>query len=446
MYISRLFLYYIKNKRQDGDSMFIDIAKIHVKAGNGGHGAVAFRREKFEPSGGPAGGDGGHGGNVIMKVDEGLKTLMDFKYRRHYKAQPGEDGRNKKQYGKAGDDLILRVPPGTVVKDAETGIVIADLMFHGQEVVIARGGRGGKGNAKFATSVRQAPRFAEGGTPGEENEIILELKLIADVGLIGFPNVGKSTLLSVITDAKPKIANYHFTTLTPNLGVVQVDAGDSFVIADIPGLIEGASEGVGLGHEFLRHIERTKILVHLVDVSAQDGRDPVEDFHKINEELKKYSEKLSEKPQLVVANKMDIPGSEEEYARLEKEVKEYGYEIMPISAATKKGIRELEYKILELVKTYESTEELHEEVDASVVYKLKEKDKEVIVRKEDNVYYVEGYPIEKLISSVNFEDMDSVRYFQEVIRKKGIIEELKALGIEEEDTVNICGYEFEFFE
>ncbi len=428
-----------------GVRVFIDIAKIYIKAGNGGHGAVAWRREKFEPSGGPAGGDGGDGGSVILKVDEGLRTLMDFKYKRHYKAEPGENGKNKKQFGRNGKDLILRVPPGTVVKDEETGIVMADLTDHDQEVIIAKGGRGGRGNAKFASSTRQAPRFAEGGTVGEEINIVLELKMIADVGLIGFPNVGKSTLLSVITDAKPKIANYHFTTLTPNLGVVQVDNGDSFVIADIPGLIEGASEGIGLGHEFLRHIERTRILVHLIDVSGQEGRDPVEDFYRINEELKKYSEKLSEKPQLVVANKMDIPGSEEGFEKLKSEVEKYDYEIMAISAVTQQGIRELEYKILELVNKYEA-EEIHVEVSPEEVYKLKEKSNEITVRKEDNIYYVEGYPIEKLIDSTNFDDMDSVRHFQEILRKRGVIDQLREIGIDEEDIVNICGYEFEFFE
>ncbi len=425
--------------------MFIDVAKIHVKAGNGGHGAVAWRREKFEPSGGPAGGDGGDGGSVILKVDEGLRTLMDFKYKRHYKAEPGENGKNKKQYGKNGQDLVLRVPPGTVVRDEETGLVMADLKEHGEEVVIARGGKGGKGNAKFANSVRQAPRFAEGGTKGDEIDIRLELKLLADVGLIGFPNVGKSTLLSVITDAKPKIANYHFTTLSPNLGVVQVDNGESFVIADIPGLIEGASEGVGLGHEFLRHIERTRILVHLVDVSAQDGRDPVEDFYKINEELEKYSEKLAEKPQLVVANKTDIPGTEENFERLKKEVEKAGYEIMAISAVTQQGVKELEYKILEMVNTYEP-EEIHEEVSPEAIYTMKEKNNEVTVKKENGMYFVEGNPIQKLIDSTNFDDIDSIRHFQEVLRKRGVLDELRELGIGEEDSVNICGYEFEFFE
>lgn len=425
--------------------MFIDNAKIYVKGGNGGDGAVAFRREKYEPAGGPAGGDGGNGGSVIIEVDTGLRTLMDFRYKRHYKAQIGEQGRGKNQFGKNADDLILKVPPGTLVRDEETGVVLADLTESNSKVVIARGGRGGKGNSKFTTSTRQAPRFAEGGSKGEERWIILELKLIADVGLAGFPNVGKSTLLSIITDAKPKIANYHFTTLTPNLGVVRVDEGKSFVIADIPGLIEGAHEGVGLGHEFLRHIERTRVIVHLIDASGQEGRDPVEDFYKINEELEKYSEKLAEKPQIVVANKMDLPDSEEGYLRLKEEVEGKGYNIFAISAATVTGIKELKYAILEKLEEIGEPEPL-EEVDESKLYEFKKKDDEVTVTKQGNTYFVEGYPIEKLINSTNFDDHESVRHFQEIIRKRGIVEELKELGVQEEDIVNICGYEFEFFE
>ncbi|KNF09437.1 GTPase Obg [Gottschalkia purinilytica] len=426
--------------------MFIDVANIYVKGGNGGHGAVAFRREKYEPSGGPAGGDGGDGGSVILQVDNGLRTLMDFRYKKHYKAETGENGKAKKQYGRGGEDLILRVPPGTIVKDTETGLVIADLTKDKQSVVVAKGGRGGKGNAKFTTSTRQAPRFAEGGGKGEERNITLELKLLADVGLVGFPNVGKSTLLSIMTDAKPKIANYHFTTLTPNLGVVQVGGGDSFVIADIPGLIEGAHSGVGLGHEFLRHIERTRAIVHIVDVSSQEGRDPVEDFYKINEELKKYSPKLAEKPQIVIGNKMDIPGSQEGYNKLEEEVKKHGYSIYPISAATGKGIKELEYAILNKLQEIGEPEPIVEEVDENKLYELKSKDNEIIIKKENDKYIVDGYPIEKLINSTNFEDLDSVRNFQNVIRKKGIVDELKKLGIKDEDIVNICGYEFEFFD
>ena len=426
--------------------MFIDIANIYVKGGNGGNGAVAFRREKYEPAGGPAGGDGGNGGSVIIEVDSGLRTLMDFRYKKHYKAQVGEDGKSKNQYGKNGENMTLKVPPGTIVRDTETGVVLADLTEDKKSVVIARGGKGGKGNSKFTTSTRQAPRFAEGGSKGEERSITLELKLIADVGLIGFPNVGKSTLLSIVTDAKPKIANYHFTTLTPNLGMVQVDDGKSFAIADIPGLIEGAHTGVGLGHEFLRHIERTRLLVHLIDVSGQEGRDPIDDFYKINEELEKYSSKLAKKPQIVVGNKMDIPESEEGYKRLKEEVEKQGYSIYPISAATRKGIRELEYAILNKLEEIGEAEPIEEVIDESKLYEFKKNDSEVIVKKENEIYIVEGYPIEKLINSTNFDDHESARHFQEIIRKRGIVEELRKLGIQEEDIVNICGYEFEFFE
>lgn len=317
--------------------MFVDIAKISVKAGKGGNGSVAFRREKYIPMGGPAGGDGGDGGSVILVADEGLRTLMDFRYKKHYHAENGEDGRGKKQYGSAGEDLYLRVPVGTLVKDAETGIVLADLKTHGQQYVAARGGRGGKGNVKFKSSIRRTPRFAQPGTKGDEREIILELKLLADVGLIGFPNVGKSTILAAITSAKPKIANYHFTTLKPNLGVVSIGEGHSYVLADIPGLIEGASEGAGLGLDFLRHIERTKLLLHVIDASGQEGRDPVEDFHKINDELKQYSNKLSGKEQIIVLNKMELPDAINNAERIKKEFSEK-YEIIQVSAATGSGL------------------------------------------------------------------------------------------------------------
>lgn len=426
--------------------MFIDVVKIYVKAGNGGNGAVAFRREKYEPAGGPAGGDGGNGGNVILQVDSNIRTLMDFRYKKHYKAENGEDGKSKMQYGKKGQDLILKVPQGTIVRDAETNKIIADLTEDGSTFVIAKGGRGGKGNAKFATPTRQAPRFAEGGTKGEERWIILELKLIADVGLVGFPNVGKSTLLSIMTDAKPKIADYHFTTLTPNLGVAELDGGRSFVIADIPGLIEGAHAGVGLGHEFLRHVERTKVLVHLVDVSAREGRDPVEDFYKINEELEKYNPKLAAKPQIVVANKMDILGEGDGYDRLKAEAEKLGLEIYAISAATRQGIKELENAIWNKLQTVGETEPIYDDVDENKIYELTDKKDEIIIRKEDDKYFVEGNQIEKLLNSTNFEDLDSVRYFQRVLKRKGVIDRLKELGVKDQDIVNICGFEFEFFD
>lgn len=427
--------------------MFVDKVKIFVQGGKGGNGAVAFRREKYEPSGGPAGGDGGRGGSVILKVDEGLKTLMDFKFKKHFKAQPGEDGKSKTKFGKKGEDMILRVPPGTIVKDAENDVVIADLKDKDQVFVIAKGGRGGYGNAKFATSTRQAPRFAKPGEKGKEGWIVLELKLIADVGLIGFPNVGKSTLLSIISDAKPKIANYHFTTLTPNLGVVKIGEGESYVVADIPGLIEGAHQGVGLGHEFLRHIERTRLMVHVVDISGQEGRDPVDDFYKINEELTKYSTKLAKRPQIVVGNKMDLVSSEESLEDLKKTIEDLEYPLYFISAATNDGIEKLKYAIWNELQTIEEPEPLFDEVDERKLYEFEnKKGEDIIIRKEDGIFIVEGYAMERLVDSTNFQDIDSLRHFQEMLKKKGVIDRLKELGIKEEEIVNVCGVEFEFFD
>ncbi len=424
--------------------MFIDVAKIHLKAGKGGDGAVAFRREKYEPSGGPYGGDGGDGGNIVLQGDEGIRTLMDFRYKRSYKAENGENGRTKKQYGKKGQDLILKVPVGTLVKDAETGKVIADIREHNQQFIIAKGGKGGKGNAKFATPTRQAPRFAEPGRKGEERTVILELKLLADVGLVGFPNVGKSTILSILSDAKPKIANYHFTTLKPNLGVVRVDEEQSFVIADIPGLIEGAHEGAGLGLDFLRHIERTRVLVHVLDASGQEGRNPIEDFYKINEELFKYNEKLKEKEQIIVANKMDLPESKEWLIKIKEEFEPKGYQIYPISAATNEGINRLKFAIWEMVNKVEANyETFDEEIDITIE---EPKEEPIVVKKENGMFIVEGSFIERLLYSINFNDLESVRYFQNVMRQKGIVDKLKELGIKEYDSVFICGHEFEFFE
>ncbi|WP_066503367.1 GTPase ObgE [Abyssisolibacter fermentans] len=422
--------------------MFIDKAKIFVKGGNGGHGAVAWRREKFEPSGGPAGGDGGYGGNVILQVDEGLRTLMDFRYKRKYCAQNGDNGRKKYQFGKKGMDLIIKIPAGTIVRDELTNKVIADMTENDQTFVIAKGGRGGKGNAKFATATRQAPGFAEGGTKGEERNIILELKLLADIGLIGFPNVGKSTILSIMSDAKPKIANYHFTTLKPNLGMVRIGENKSFVMADIPGLIEGAHKGIGLGHEFLRHIERTKILVHMIDVSGHEGRNPIEDFYKINEELKEYNSLLLERPQIVVANKMDIPGAEEGYTALKEELEPKGYVVMKLSAATRKGVEELKFKIWEELKNAPDLEPIIKVEEVTFENPTKE---DYVVKAQDGKFIVEGNFVQKLLDSTNFDDMDSIRYFQKRLREKGIIEELEKLGVKEEDVVDICGYEFEFF-
>ncbi|MDO5713635.1 MAG: GTPase ObgE [Tissierellia bacterium] len=421
--------------------MFVDIAKIHVKGGRGGDGMVAWRREKYEPSGGPAGGDGGKGGSVILKTDEGIHTLMDFRYRRQYKATNGENGRSKKQSGKDGEDIVLKVPVGTLVKDEKTKKVIVDMQYKDQSFIIAQGGRGGKGNARFATATRQAPTFAQAGGKGRERDIILELKVLADIGLVGFPNVGKSTLLSVVSSAKPKIANYHFTTLQPNLGVVFLGSEKSFVIADIPGLIEGASEGVGLGHDFLRHIERTKILVHVLDVSGSEGRDPVEDFYQINEELKSYNEKLEEKPQVIFANKMDIPGAEEGLKKLEKE---FGgkYPIFAGSAATTKNLDKLLYYLWEELKNYPNEYPTYDEE----YIEEEEREPGIVVEKREGKYIVEGPYIERLLGSTYFDDSDSLRYFQNNLLKNGVIDKLRELGIQEGEPVFICEYEFEFFE
>lgn len=422
--------------------MFIDIANIKVKAGKGGDGAVAWRREKYEPAGGPAGGDGGRGGDIILKTDTGIHTLLDFRYKREYKAENGENGMSKLKFGAQGKDIVLKVPVGTLVKDKDSGGVIVDLNKKDMEYVIAKGGRGGKGNAKFKNSTRQAPTFAEAGTRGEEKEITLELKLLADVGLVGFPNVGKSTLLSVVSNARPKIANYHFTTLKPNLGLVNLGPEESFVIADIPGLIEGAAQGQGLGDEFLRHIERTKVLIHVIDVSGSEGRDPVSDFYKIMDELKNYNEKLLHKPMIIFANKMDIPGSEEDLEKLKKEFQNK-YEIYEGSAASGKNLKDLMFRAFKLVNETELEEETYDEKFVEV--SQKEEGINVYLD-ESNSFVVDGPYIEKLVKSTNFEDRDSLRYFQENLRKNGVIDKLKKLGIEEKDSVFIDGYEFEFFE
>lgn len=424
--------------------MFIDIAKIHVKAGNGGNGSMAFRREKFEPMGGPAGGDGGDGGSIILVADEGLRTLMDFRYQKHYKAQAGEDGRKKKQYGADGADMFLKVPVGTLVKDEESGLVLADLKENKQTFVVAKGGRGGRGNIKFKSSIRRAPHFAEPGTKGEERDIILELKLIADVGLAGFPNVGKSTILSIITSAKPKIANYHFTTLKPNLGVVDLGQGQSYVIADIPGLIEGASEGAGLGHEFLRHVERTKLLLHVLDASGQECRNPIDDFYKINEELSKYSERLSYKKQIIVLNKMDLPESKENAENIRKEF-EGKYDIYEVSAATGEGLDLLKKVAYEQLLKIEDETEFVDENAVEKFYEKKERDT-IVVRKENKTYIAEGDFLERLVNFTNFDDYESFSNFQKVLVDKGVIEKLRELGAEEGDEINVCGVIFDFVE
>jgi GTP-binding protein len=422
--------------------MFVDTAKITVKAGKGGNGSVAFRREKYIPMGGPAGGDGGDGGSVIIIADEGLRTLMDFRYKRHYHAENGEDGRGKNQYGADGKDLYLKVPVGTLIKDVETGIVLADLKTRGQEYIAARGGRGGKGNVKFKSSIRRTPRFAQPGTKGEEREIVLELKLIADVGLVGFPNVGKSTILASVTSAKPKIANYHFTTLKPNLGVVSIGEGHSYVLADIPGLIEGASEGAGLGLDFLRHVERTRLLLHVLDASGQEGRDPVEDFYKINDELKQYSDKLNTKEQIIVLNKMDIPEAIDNAERIKKEFSDK-YEIITVSAATGQGLDFLKKRAYERLLQIEEEIEFVDEKAVESLLDKKERDT-IIVTKEDDYYSAEGDFLERLVASTNFDDFESFSNFQKVLIDKGVIQKLRDLGAKEGDLISVCGVEFDF--
>ncbi len=423
--------------------MFVDKAKIFIKAGRGGNGAISFRREKYIAAGGPDGGDGGNGGNVIFKVDPGMTTLMDFKYKRKYTAQPGDDGSGKRQKGRRGEDIVLEVPQGTVVRDAKSNRVIADLSDPQKETVLAKGGNGGWGNAHFATSVRQTPNFAKNGLPGDEREIILELKLLADVGLVGFPNVGKSTILSMTTKADPKIANYHFTTLEPNLGVVDLGSGRSFVLADIPGIIEGASEGVGLGHEFLRHIERTRVLIHVVDVSGIEGRNPIEDFDIINKELSEYDLSLEERPQIVAANKIDIIQDEEIYRNFLAEMKKRGIEAFEISAATNKGIEPLMKRVYEELSKlppiiiFEPEMDIEEDI-------FEEDEKGYTIRRENDSYVIEGSWIEAVGGSVNFSDRESLQYFQRMLLKKGVIEDLIEMGIKENDNVIIGDLEFDF--
>lgn len=426
--------------------MFIDKAKLLVKAGNGGNGAVAFRREIYVPAGGPAGGDGGKGGNVILMADSELRTLMDYRYKSKYVAEPGGDGKSANMFGKNGEDLILKVPVGTVIKDEETGLVIADLKTDKEQVIIAKGGRGGKGNTHFKTAVRQAPNFAKAGKDGEEKNIILELRLIADVGLIGFPNVGKSTFLSVVSKAKPKIANYHFTTLTPNLGVTKLKNGDSFIVADIPGLIEGASDGVGLGHDFLRHVERTRLLLHVVDISGIEGRDPYEDFLKINKELKLYSEKLSERPQIVAANKADILDDEEKYISFKNKIEAEGYKVFKMSAVTHEGVEAILNEISYQLKHIEDVDLFEEEEMYSEEQIAINSANEILIYKDGDVYVVEGKRLEKLLYSVDFEDMESIRYFQNIMEKTGVFKRLRELGVQDGDTVRFYDLEFDYFD
>ncbi len=427
--------------------MFVDQVNVFVKSGDGGNGMVAFRREKYVPDGGPAGGDGGKGGDVVFEVEEGLRTLMDFRYNRHFKAPRGENGMSKNMHGRNAQNMVVKVPPGTVVTDAKTGQVIADLIDHGQQAVIARGGRGGRGNTRFATPSNPAPELSENGEPGEEREITLELKLLADVGLVGFPSVGKSTLLSVVSAAKPKIAEYHFTTLSPNLGVVETEDNRSFVMADLPGLIEGAHEGVGLGHQFLRHIERTRVIVHVVDMSGMEGRDPYEDFLKINEELKQYNLRLTERPQLIVANKMDIPGAEENLEEFKEKVGDYP--IFPISAITKNGVRDLLFEIAnQLEKAPEfPLNEPEEEEEERVLYKHQAEEQPFeLSREDDGTFVITGGKIERLFKMTDFSRDESVRRFSQQMRRMGIDQALRDRGAEDGDIVRILEYEFEFIE
>ena len=425
--------------------MFIDNIVIYVKAGNGGNGAVTFHREKFVSAGGPDGGDGGRGGNIIFRVDEGSNTLLSFRYKRKFIAEPGENGKGNKMHGKNGADVIIPVPEGTLIKDPETGKIIFD-MANAKEYVLCKGGRGGWGNRHFATPTRQIPRFAKSGTKGEEKEVLLELKMLAEVGLVGFPNVGKSSILSRISAAKPKIANYHFTTLSPNLGVVPTREGKGFLAADIPGLIEGASDGAGLGHAFLRHVDRCRLLLHVVDISAQDGRDPADDIDKIDTELKNYSPELSKRPQIIVANKVDSVDLDDEIVvRFKERCKELGREVVYVSAITGEGLDELvkvaanKLKDLPPLMVYET--EITPEDDALKGYSG---EKITTVSRENGKYIVEGEWLFNLMGQINFSDYESLNFFQRVLIKNGVIDKLREAGVEEGDTVSIYDFEFDF--
>lgn len=420
---------------------FMDKARITVRAGNGGGGSVSFHREKYVAAGGPDGGDGGNGGHIILQVDDNMSTLMDFRYKRKYVAGNGVDGQGCRKSGKDGQSLAIRVPRGTLVRDAETGEIIKD-MSDDESFILCRGGKGGWGNQHFATPTRQVPRFAKAGLPGEAHDVILELKLLADVGLVGFPNVGKSTLLSVVTKAHPKIANYHFTTLYPNLGVVYVDDGVSFVMADIPGIIEGASEGAGLGHDFLRHIDRCRLLVHVVDVSGSEGRDPVADFDAINAELKQYSPALAERPQIVVGNKTDILTDPALLEALQSHVEALGYSFLTLSAATHTGTRELIQKVAERLATLPPVRVYAPEfvarppeVDTS---------EPLQIHQEDRTWLVEGPWLQRLMSNINFSDYESRMYFDKMLRQSGLFDQLEAQGIQDGDTVSLYNLEFEY--
>ena len=423
--------------------MFIDRARIFVQSGKGGDGMSSFRREKFVPKGGPDGGDGGHGGNVVLVADRNVNTLVDFRFRRLFKAKPGGKGQGANCYGRNAEDLLITVPLGTIVKDEESGQIIADLSHDGQQAVVAKGGRGGRGNWHFRSSSNRTPTFAERGEPGEERWLRLELKVLADIGLLGYPSVGKSSILRKVSAAQPEVAAYHFTTLNPILGVVDLSDHRSFVMADIPGLIEGASEGVGLGHDFLRHIERTKILVHVLDVSGMEGRDPIEDYEKINEELRKYSEKLSRKKQIIAANKIDMLGDSDNLERLKAYMDERGQEVYPICAMTGEGLEVLLERLWDLLETYV---EEPEEIAEDVVYKAQDKPDFEVKRADDGAFVITGPRIENLVAMTNFDDDQSLRRFQRIWRYMELDKLLKEKGIHDGNTVRICEMEFEYHE
>lgn len=424
--------------------MFVDRVKIHIKAGNGGNGCVSFYRAKYVTNGGPDGGDGGKGGNVVFIADEGINTLMDFRYKKIFKAENGLDGGKRNCTGGNGNDVIIKVPVGTIIREAETGKIMADMVIPFEEKILIKGGKGGKGNQHFATPTRQAPRYAERGRIAKEYDVILELKLIADVGLIGFPNVGKSTLLSMVTNANPKIANYHFTTLSPNLGVVRSKWGDDFVMADIPGLIEGASEGIGLGHEFLRHVERTKVFIHVVDASGIEGVCPLENIEKINDELKKYNENLLDRPMVIACNKMDIPEARENFEKIKSIYEPKGIKVYPISAATNNGLDELLAEVASILKDYPENIVFEEDFVPYVEVSL-DSEPFTVSSIDDGYYVVEGVGVEKMMGYTNIDTEKGFAFFQKYLRDKGIIDALEEKGIQEGDTVRIYDLEFDYY-
>ena len=428
--------------------MFVDEMEFKVKAGDGGNGVVSFRREKYEDMGGPDGGDGGDGGDVILKVDEGLNTLADFRYKNFYEAENGKHGKGKKQHGRDGQSRYLKVPPGTMIYDADKGRLLADLVEDGQECIVARGGEGGKGNARFTKATRQAPKFAEKGQKGENRTIRLELKLMADVGLVGFPNVGKSTLISAVSAAKPKIDSYHFTTLKPNLGVVSFGGYKSYVMADIPGLIEGAHKGVGLGDDFLKHVERTRLLLHVLDASGREGRDPLDDFEIINKELSNYKEWLAELPQVVALNKLDLPEAQQNTQTLKEQLQEQGYEVFPISAVTGKGLKKLKYRLGEILEEMPEEKQVEPDRESRVVIKPDFADEEEIVvkQKSDNYYVISGKFVDKMVEKTDFNNQNALKRMLRILKQRGMNEKMKEAGIGEGDTVKIGPLEFDYIE